>query len=272
MIVQMLNVPGLDRMSPEFRSDLWRLATRLGLDAGYIAAVMSHESGFKPNATNPQGGATGLIQFMPATAKNMGTSVQALASMSAESQLQWVERFYRPYAKTMRKDVPGDYLMATFMPAFIGQPADTVLFARGTIGYTQNSGFDHAQKGTITIGDVTTDIDKIVSSARLRPSLEVDTTLPLGPSASVLPLPSQPSLPPFFGGRSELPVLAAGDSGTAVLLWQRYLNHCAIVNTVVPVTGLFDTATIDATRQYQTARKISADGKVGPVTWGTVCT
>ncbi len=282
MIVQMLGVPGLEKMSPEFRSELWRLAQRLGLNADYIACVMQHESGLNPAATNPNGGATGLIQFMPATAQALGTSTQALRDMGAEAQLKYVERFFAPYARKIRPDVPGDYLMATFMPKFIGDPPDTVLFARGTIGYTQNAGFDHAGKGTITIADVTSDIDKIVAAARPRPSIEVDTTLPLGPggSGSVSP-PPQPPLP-YFSGPSALPVLELGSRGLAVALWQRYLNHPASFGTGAStsgplatdrrcvVTGIFDSMTVDATRSYQSARGLVPDAHVGPITWGTV--
>lgn len=277
MIVQMLNVPGLDRMTPDFRSELWRVATRLGLEAGYIAAVMAHESGFNPHAVNPTGGATGLIQFMPQTAKGLGTSVQALASMGAGEQLKYVEAFFRPYAPKMRKDVPGDYLMATFMPAFVGSPPDTVLFAKGTLGYTQNIGFDKTNKGTITVADVTTAIDKIVAAAQTRPSLGVDTTLPLGQTGgSSLPSPLPPSLPPYSSGPSNLPVLhgasrgSVASRGTAVVLWQRYLNHTAIVGTTCVVTGIFDAMTEEATRLYQIAKALYPDRIVGPLTWGTV--
>jgi peptidoglycan hydrolase-like protein with peptidoglycan-binding domain len=270
MIVQMLGVPGLEKMSPEFRSELWRVADRLGLDAGYIAAVMAHESGFNPSIINPHGGATGLIQFMPDTARAIGTSQTELRAMSAEAQLKWVERFFRPYAKTMRKDVPGDYLMATFMPAFVGKPAETVLFSRGETGYTVNSAFDHGGKGTITIADVTQDIDGIVAAARKRPSIEVDTTLPLGSSGSVRPSPFSQPPGSFSGGASALPVLRAGCEGSAVALWQRFLNHTAIIGTTVRVTGLFDAMTVAASRTYQSARGLEDDGVIGPLTWATV--
>lgn len=270
MNVQMLNVPGLDKTTPEFRSELWRMASRLGLNADYIAAVMSHESGLNPAATNPKGGATGLIQFMPATAIALGTTTSALRDMSAEDQLKYVERFFKPYAAKIRPGVPGDYLMATFMPAFIGQPANTVLFTRGEIGYEQNAAFDHAGKGTIVISDVTGDIDAIVTKARMRPSLEVDTTLPLGSggSGSVSPPPAPPS--PSFSGPCALPELGFGSVGSAVALWQRFLNRTAIVDTTVIVSGVFDNLTLDATRTYQNARSLVPDGKVGPITWGTV--
>lgn len=274
MITSMLGIPGLEKMSPMFRAELWRLAQRLGLDPALIAAVMKHESGFDPAATNKLAGATGLIQFMPATARAMGTSTDDLRRMSAEDQLKWVERFFKPYAKTMRPDVPGDYLMATFMPAFIGKPPETVLFAKGTIGYTQNAGFDHAGKGAITIADVTGDIDKIVAQARALPSVEVDTTLPLGGAGSLPPVPSHSVPLPSFSGPSVLPVLKLGSSGLAVAVWQRYLVSRGYL---VLVSGVYSAGTSAATAMYQEAynaknpdRTITVDGDVGPQTWGTM--
>lgn len=276
MITSMLGIPGLEKMSPMFRAELWRVGQRLGLDPSFIAAVMKHESGFDPSATNKLAGATGLIQFIPSTATAMGTSTDNLRRMSGEDQLQWVERFFKPYAKTMRPNVPGDYLMATFMPAFIGKPPETVLFAKGTIGYTQNAGFDHAGKGAITIADVTADIDKIVAQARALPSVEVDTTLPLGGAGSSPGPSSQPAHLPSFSGPSVLPVLKLGSSGEAVALWQRFLHSRGYI---VNVSGVFSAGTRAVTIEYQEAfnaksglSPIGVDGVVGTQTWGSMLT
>jgi hypothetical protein len=123
---------------------------------------MNHESGLNPGAVNPYTNATGLIQFMPNTARNMGTSVEALKNMSAIDQLDYVERFYKPIAGKA-KDI-GDLYMFTFLPAAIGKPDNFVIGASGSTNkifginqnalYKQNKTFDADKKGYYTVGDV----------------------------------------------------------------------------------------------------------------------
>jgi hypothetical protein len=45
---------------------------KYGLPAGLLANTAGAESSFNPSAVNPDSGATGLMQFMPSTAKQMG--------------------------------------------------------------------------------------------------------------------------------------------------------------------------------------------------------
>jgi soluble lytic murein transglycosylase-like protein len=45
---------------------------KYGLPDGLLAAVASTESNFNPNARNSKSGASGMFQFMPATAKSYG--------------------------------------------------------------------------------------------------------------------------------------------------------------------------------------------------------
>ena len=82
----------LTHSAPSVRSRLLELARAHGWDPNAIAAVIAHESAGDPKAVNPHSGATGLIQWMPATAKAYGTSVDALERMSALEQLDFVER------------------------------------------------------------------------------------------------------------------------------------------------------------------------------------
>ena len=117
-------------------------------------AVMWSESRLDPAATNPEGGATGLIQFMPATAAGLGTSCEALREMSALDQLDYVERFFRPYAP--RCHTFGDFYMACFFPAAIGKEDDYVLQTRKLSAERiarQNPAFDTDRDGRITAGE-----------------------------------------------------------------------------------------------------------------------
>lgn len=155
-----------------FQKKLEEVAKRLKVKPSDLLGIMKHESGLKASAVNPYTGATGLIQFMPATAKRMGTSVEALKNMSALEQLDYVEKFYKPVAGKA-KDI-GDLYMFTFLPAAVGKPDDFVLGARGSNDklfginknalYTQNKGFDKDNKGYYTVGDVKARIAKFSGS------------------------------------------------------------------------------------------------------------
>ncbi len=177
----LLDLPGLrarEAAEPGFSAALAALGSRLQLNPSFIGAVMSLESGIKPDAVNPSGGATGLIQFMPATATGLGTSAAALKTMTGIQQLKYVEAYFARVARAIREEVPGDYYMATFLPAFIGKPASTVLATKGEPIYDQNKGLDANGDGTLTVADVTAKIDSIVASANARPMFEATDVVP----------------------------------------------------------------------------------------------
>ncbi len=117
----------------------------------HLMACMAFESGetFSPSIKNAAGsGATGLIQFMPTTARGLGTTVELLAAMSAVDQLAFVEIYFRPYCRKIKN--LSDMYMAILMPKYIGADEDAVLFNQGTIMYRQNSGLDEDSNGIIT--------------------------------------------------------------------------------------------------------------------------
>ncbi len=70
-------------------------AKRIGMSPNDLATMISFETGgtFDPAKRNLTSGATGLIQFMPATAKGLGTSTEALAKMSFADQMKYVEKY-----------------------------------------------------------------------------------------------------------------------------------------------------------------------------------
>ena len=136
----------------------WKLETHLTA----LMACIAFETGrtFSPSVKNAAGsGATGLIQFMPTTAKGLKTSTAELAAMSFEEQMSYVERYFKPYASKVK--TIEDLYFAIFMPKYIGANLDSVVFNQGTIAYTQNSGFDSSKKGYITVGDITERIRRI---------------------------------------------------------------------------------------------------------------
>lgn len=142
-----------NRVSLEFREKARRIAVGLGVDPSDLMSCMAWESGrtFKPDVKNMAGsGATGLIQFMPTTAKGLGTSVEALAGMTAVQQLDWVEKYFQPWKGKLR-DL-GDLYMAILWPKAVGQPLEYVLWDQDSrpTTYRQNAGLDVNKDGEIT--------------------------------------------------------------------------------------------------------------------------
>ncbi len=171
-IVELLASQGIERTTNLFRAELVRTADRLDMNPSFIGVVMSLESGFNPQARNPSSKATGLIQFMPETARRLGTTVDALLRMTDVQQLSFVEKFYSRYAGKLSD--PGQYYMATFLPKHVGAPPDRILSSAGEAIYDQNKGLDRNRDGILTAGDVYSVAESRAKSAEARPRIMVD--------------------------------------------------------------------------------------------------
>jgi hypothetical protein len=116
-------------VSPEFRDKVRAISGRLGCAPDDLMSCMAWESGrsFSPSKKNMAGsGATGLIQFMPATAVALGTTTTALGALTAVQQLDWVERYFQPYKGKLA--TLADLYMAILWPAGVGKPMEYVLW------------------------------------------------------------------------------------------------------------------------------------------------
>ena len=99
--------------------------------------------------------ATGLIQFMPATARNLGTTTTALKNMTNVEQLNWVLKYLSPYKGKMNSYV--DTYLAVFFPAAIGKPDNWVVQTSGLSAAkiaAANPGYDVNKDGKITVGEI----------------------------------------------------------------------------------------------------------------------
>ena len=153
----------LQSYGPEFLRGINDLAQKYNLDPTDLLANMAAESGISPSIKNKTGGAVGLIQFMPSTAKDLGTSSEELSKMSAVEQLKYVDKYFKQVgldksakeAKSKGKKVTASTLYSkVFLPLYADAPEDTVLGKKGspellkgtnfTLGkiYEQNSSLD----------------------------------------------------------------------------------------------------------------------------------
>jgi hypothetical protein len=140
----------------DFKKKLEKVATALGVRSSDLIAIMKQESGVNPQARNPSG-ATGLIQFMPDTARRLGTTTDDLYKMDGVQQLDYVYKYFKMTG--VGNGTLGDLYMAVFMPKYIGYDDNHVLGQRGAPGfsgavYRQNSGLDRNKDNKITIADV----------------------------------------------------------------------------------------------------------------------
>lgn len=140
-----------------FAERVIEIAENLGIDPDWLMLVMYFESGLNPQAKNRNSSATGLIQFMESTARNLGTSTEALYNMNALDQLFYVEKYFAPYKGKMRSLT--DVYLAVFYPSAVGKDDDYVLGGAGTDASRNiarlNPIFDTDRNNQITKAEVT---------------------------------------------------------------------------------------------------------------------
>jgi len=159
------------KVTQAFKRKTIAIARRLDMDPGHLMAIMAFETGrtFDPAITNRAGsGATGLIQFMPATARELGTTTSRLALMTAVEQLDYVERYLRPYAGRIG-DLASAY-MAVLYPRAVDRPGDHVLFRKGSKAYKLNRGLDVNGNGHVTKAEAAAKVQALLAEG-LRPGL-----------------------------------------------------------------------------------------------------
>ena len=137
-----------------FQAKVRQIAASLGVDPNELMIVMYKESRLNHRAVNASTSATGLIQFMPSTARSLGTTTASLAAMSNVQQLDYVEKYVRAYKGKMKRLI--DLYLAVFYPVAIGKPVTYVIGKKGGSIYAQNAGLDVNRNGEITVQDVQT--------------------------------------------------------------------------------------------------------------------
>jgi len=138
---------------PEFASRVNQLGDKYNVNPMALMAIMQFETGstFSTNIRNAAGsGATGLIQFMPSTARALGTTTDELAGMTRVEQMDYVEAYFDQFGSKIQGGEVDDLYMAVLWPAAIGKPDGYAIFQQGTRAYEQNAGLDTNGDGTVT--------------------------------------------------------------------------------------------------------------------------
>lgn len=146
----------------DFETKVDKIASNLDAKPEHLLAVMNFETGGTLSSTvkNKAGsGATGLIQFMPATAKELTGSdtkeaaIKLLSSMTPTEQLDYVEKYLEPFKGKLKS--LEDVYMAVLYPRAVGKDNEYALFEKGTKAYWQNKGLDINKDGVITKAEAT---------------------------------------------------------------------------------------------------------------------
>lgn len=221
VIGYLLDVGGLSaRTDGAFRTALYEQLTAAGFEPSYVAAVLAVESSFNPNVQNAGGSpALGLLQwwrdYWPAVAARAGQADvpwEALRTMSAVDEVPFVVSYFQgtPIPKLGAAATPGDYYVATLLPAFVGAPTSWVVGIKGSTDplrtptgantglslgkvYDQNAWLDVDRDGTMTVADLQAPTESLVRAARQKSPIAVYGSSPAAPpGASVAKL--DPSL------------------------------------------------------------------------------
>lgn len=123
-----------------------------------LAWIIEIESKWEPWARNPDTQATGLIQFMPDTAKTLGTTVDALKGMTLSEQAPYIlDYFKRIMGQAGKATIPGDLYMMTFYPKYLNNDDDDIIADKNgpyPKVWEQNPGLRCTPEGPITVGCV----------------------------------------------------------------------------------------------------------------------
>ena len=156
-----------------FEKKVRQVSARLGIPPEWLMSVMYSESKFDPSALNHKGsGATGLIQFMVPTVKDlnarMGTELYMsdIRNMPAVAQLDLVYE----YLRNVQEKYGGynsltELYLAILYPKAVGQDYCYTLYGRPSKRYSQNSGLDENRDGRVTISDIDMRMQRIFPTA-----------------------------------------------------------------------------------------------------------
>lgn len=144
----------------EFIKKVNEISNYLGINPDWLMFTMWFESKLNPQAVNPISGATGLIQFMPSTARSLGVTTDMLRRMNNIQQLDYVLAYLKPYKGKMKSWI--DIYLAVFYPSAVGRGDNYVITS--DIIAKQNRIFDLNKDLDISVKEIKTVLTKNIPS------------------------------------------------------------------------------------------------------------
>jgi hypothetical protein len=150
-----------------FESKVREIAAMLQVPAEWLMAVMHSESKFDASALNLKGsGATGLIQFMPATATDLNVSTERLRRMGHLQQLEYVYLYLQQVRERYGEfNSLTDLYLGILYPRGINQDYCFTLYAKPSVQYEQNAGLDENKDGRVTVSDIDKRMQRLYGTA-----------------------------------------------------------------------------------------------------------
>lgn len=145
-----------------FKAKLIDICQKLRINPNWLLLVMIKESDLDPKKRNPRSTASGLIQFMEQTARDLGTSIHSIRNMSGVEQLDYVFKYYKPYAGKMT--CVEDVYLVTFMPGYFGSRNDDSKNMGGSRIAALNNVIDLNDDGQIKMGEFKKYVTKNIPS------------------------------------------------------------------------------------------------------------
>ena len=151
------------RNSGVFEQKVRQIGSKIGINPNWLMLVMWIESRLNPAIDNPITGAAGLIQFMPDTARQYGTTVEQLRRLNAIDQLDYVYKYLSVFKGKLHSFV--DTYFAVFFPRAIGKSPDFVMQAQHLTAEQiakANRIYDLNHDGKITVAEVKQALSKFI--------------------------------------------------------------------------------------------------------------
>lgn len=163
------------------------VSTDLGINPNDLLRVIEFETGksFSPAVKSPNSSATGLIQFMGATAKDLGTTTEALAAMTRAEQMDYVAKYLAPYKGKIKNF--GDLYLAVHWPKAIGKDEAYVMYEQGSKEYTANKNLDTNGDGTVTRGETIARVMSGTGGGKMTTPYTAEAEKMIQPGAELLP-------------------------------------------------------------------------------------
>lgn len=178
-MTDVIRVPGVTKLSGAELRELERAAAVAGVPLDCLAVLISLESGFIARARNPNGSATGLLQWTDVGARAVDTTPSEISTMSRRDQLELAGKYLARVLRSLRQTPASceELYLANFCPAVVGSRDETILGISdpaplpptpglipkpsedgpcGNMGkvYAANLGLDTDGNGLLTVGDV----------------------------------------------------------------------------------------------------------------------